>query len=231
MLSYAAIYNTKANLAILMTDYTQPNLARSALLTIDVQNDFTMPGAPAEIADTCQLLPTFNTIAQAYRRANLPIIHVVRLYLPDGSNAELCRRSLFRSGTSLVCPGTHGAELVDALKPTPTVRLNPDQLLEGLLQPVAENEWIMYKPRWGGFYKTPLEAHLAELAVTSLTIIGCNYPNCPRATVYEASERDFRICLVSDAMSGLDEQGCQEMGNIGVHVWPSQTLLAQLNQR
>lgn len=212
----------------MMTDYTQPDLARSALLTIDVQNDFTLPGAPAEIAGTYQLLPIFKTIACAYRRVHLPIIHVVRLYLPDGSNAELCRRDLLQSGTSLVCSGSDGAELVDALKPTPTVRLESARLLQNHLQPVAENEWIMYKPRWGAFYKTPLEVHLAELAVTSLTIIGCNYPNCPRTTVYEASERDFRVCLVEDAVSGLDERGYQEMGNIGVHLLPSEVLLAQL---
>jgi nicotinamidase-related amidase len=190
-----------------------------------------MPGAPAEIADTYQLLPILHTIADAYRRANLPIIHVIRLYLPDGSNAELCRRDLLRSGTSLVCPGSDGAELVDALKPTLTIRLDADKLLKGLLQPVAENEWIIYKPRWGAFYKTPLEKHLAKLAVTSLTIIGCNYPNCPRTTLYEASERDFRIGLVKDAVSGLDERGCQEMRNIGVHVWSSEVLLSQLSQR
>jgi nicotinamidase-related amidase len=213
-----------------MTDCTQPDLARSALLTIDVQNDFTMPGAPAEIAGTYQLLPIFYVIAQAYRRANLPIIHVVRLYLPDGSNAELCRRNFLSSGTSLVCPGTDGAELVDALKPTLTIQLDPDRLLKKHLQPIAENEWIMYKPRWGAFYKTPLEDHLAKLALTSLTVIGCNYPNCPRTTIYEASERDFRICLVEDAVSGLDERGCQEMDNIGVHVLSNEEVLTQLSQ-
>jgi nicotinamidase-related amidase len=213
-----------------MTDYTQPDITHSALLTIDVQNDFTMPGAPAEIGGTYQLLPILHTIADAYRYAKLPVIHVVRLYLPDGSNAELCRRNLLKSGTTLVCPGTDGAELVDGLKPTPTIRLDADKLLKGLLQPVAENEWIMYKPRWGAFYKTPLEEHLAELAVTSLTIVGCNYPNCPRTTLYEASERDFRICLVEDAVSGLDERGCQEMRDIGVHLQSSHVLLDQLNQ-
>lgn len=214
-----------------MTDYTQPDSSRSALLTIDVQNDFTMPGAPAEIADTYQLLPILHTIAEAYRRAKLPIIHVVRLYLPDGSNAELCRRNLLSSGASLVCPGSEGAELVDALKSVSTIRLDADKLLKGFLQPVAENEWIMYKPRWGAFYRTPLENHLAALAVNSLTIVGCNYPNCPRTTVYEASERDFRICLVEDAVSGLDDRGCQEIRNIGVHVASSEALLAQLSQR
>lgn len=45
---------------------------------------------------------------------------------------------------------------------------------------------------------------------------GCNYPNCPRTTIYEASERDFRLVLARDAMSRLDARGCEKMANIGV---------------
>jgi nicotinamidase-related amidase len=40
---------------------------------------------------------------------------------------------------------------------------------------------------------------------------GCNFPNCPRTSIYEASERDFRIVLVSDAMSGLYERGDRDL--------------------
>jgi hypothetical protein len=36
--------------------------------------------------------------------------------------------------------------------------------------------------------------------------------------MYEASERDFRIAMVTDSMSQVYEKGIQEMSNIGVHV-------------
>lgn len=36
--------------------------------------------------------------------------------------------------------------------------------------------------------------------------------------MYEASERDFRVVMVADAMSQVYEKGIQEMGGIGVHV-------------
>jgi hypothetical protein len=47
---------------------------------------------------------------------------------------------------------------------------------------------------------------------------GCNFPNyCPRTTIYETSERDFRIVLVKDAISLIyDIRGLQELQNIGV---------------
>jgi len=54
--------------------------------------------------------------------------------------------------------------------------------------------------------------------VNTVVVCGCNFPNCPRATVYEASERDLRVMLVADALSGLYEQGRKELENIGVQV-------------
>jgi nicotinamidase-related amidase len=59
---------------------------------------------------------------------------------------------------------------------------------------------------------------LLSLGVTSLAFAGCNFPNCPRASIYEASERDFRIVLVTDAISGLYDRGRDEMKNIGVQL-------------
>lgn len=68
-------------------------------------------------------------------------------------------------------------------------------------------EWVMYKPRWGAFYGTTLEERLRALDVDTLVVCGCNFPNCPRTTIYEASERDFHIVFVSDATSAVYEQG------------------------
>jgi hypothetical protein len=45
--------------------------------------------------------------------------------------------------------------------------------------------------------------------VTFLTV-------CPRTTIYEASERDFRIILAKDATSLIYDTGLQELQNIGV---------------
>jgi isochorismate hydrolase len=77
-------------------------------------------------------------------------------------------------------------------------------------------EWIMYKPRWGAFYNTLLEKHLHNLDVNTVVVCGCNFPNCPRTTIYEASERDFRIILAKDATSLIYNIGLQELENIGV---------------
>ena len=102
------------------------------------------------------------------------------------------------------------------LLPDPDIRLDAELLLSGAIQQVAPGEVVVYKPRWGAFFGTPLEAHLQELDVSSLAFTGCNFPNCPRTSIYEASERDFRIVLVEDAVSGVYERGLEEMRRIGV---------------
>lgn len=90
--------------------------------------------------------------------------------------------------------------------------------MNGKIQEISENEVIIYKPRWGAFYNTPLNNHLKKIDVCTLVFSGCNFPNCPRTSIYEASERDYKIALAEDAISGLYEQGKNELVNIGVLV-------------
>lgn len=155
-------------------------------------------------------------LIEAFRRENRPIIHVMRIYLPDGSNVDLCRREGVERGNKVTLAGSEGAELVDELKPSSQVRLDTELLLGGGLQEIGDKEWIMYKSRWGAFYRTSLREHLQEFRINTVVVCGRNFPNCPRATLYEASERDFRVVLVTDATSGVYERGLRELGNIGV---------------
>ena len=80
----------------------------------------------------------------------------------------------------------------------------------------GDNEFIMYKPRWGAFYKTALEEFLKQREIDTLVFTGCNYPNCPRTSIYQASERDFRVILIKDAMSQLYSKAETEMENISI---------------
>lgn len=196
--------------------YTVPEPARSVLLTIDVQRDFSERGAPAEIAGTMDCVPAMRAVLDAYRRAGLPVVHVVRLYLADGSNADICRREAFEAGGAVVTPGSDGAELVNTLKSSPNLRIDADTLLASRFQPAGEKEWILYKPRWDAFHSTPLESHLRGLGVSTVVVAGCNFPNCPRSTVYGASMRDFRAVLIRDAVSGVYDRALKELDNIGV---------------
>jgi nicotinamidase-related amidase len=204
-------------------DYTRPDFGTMALLTIDMQQDF-LDGQPFEIPGTSEILPRLQRLAAAFRRAQMPIVHMVRLYKRDASNVDLCRRRAVEQGAAIVSPGTAGAELAAPLLPGRNVKLDPDLLFSGASQPLGPKEWVMYKPRWGAFFQTSLEQHLLVLGVTSLAFTGCNFPNCPRTSICEASERDFRIVLVEDAVSGLYDRGRKEMTDIGVMLMSAEQL-------
>jgi nicotinamidase-related amidase len=207
--------------------YTIPEFKSAALVTIDTQCDVLDDGG-FPIAGTSAALPAMRRLVDSFREARRPIIHVVRLYEQDGSNAERCRRRLLAAGAQLVIRDTQGCQLASDLLPGRGVRLDDTLLLDGGVQALGVNEVAIYKPRWGAFYRTPLEGHLCENAVSTVVFVGCNFPNCPRTSIYEASERDFRVVLVRDAISGLYERGEQELANIGVHLMESDAVIGAL---
>lgn len=198
-----------------MENYTAPEWTRSALITIDTQCD-TLDGQPFEIAGTTAILPKIQSLLDAFRSSGRPIVHIVRIYQADGSNVDLCRKELVKKGARLVLAGSPGCQLAPDILPREGIKLDESLLLAHGVQTIGGNEVVIYKPRWGAFYKTPLEQHLAKLNISTLAFSGCNYPNCPRTSIYEASERDFRVVLADDAVSGLYDQGRLEMKNIGI---------------
>jgi nicotinamidase-related amidase len=207
--------------------YTTPDFASAALITIDTQRDV-LDGGPLEVPGTSAVLGRMSVLVNAFRKAEGPIVHVVRLYEADGSNVDLCRRSAVQSGRRMLVCGGSGAQLAAELLPDSDLTLDTELLLAGGIQMLGPGEVAMYKPRWGAFYRTPLEGHLRELGVSTLAFSGCNFPNCPRTSIYEASERDFRVAVVRDAISGLYERGEGELTNIGVHLVSTAALVDTL---
>jgi nicotinamidase-related amidase len=117
-----------------------------------------------------------------------------------------------------LAPGDPGSQLAAELLPEADLTLDAELLIAGGVQVLGPTEVAIYKPRWGAFYSTPLEDHLLDLEVSTLGFCGCNFPNCPRTSIYEASERDFRVVAARDAISGLYERGERELTNIGVRL-------------
>ena len=212
-----------------MNRYTEPDLSAAALITIDTQQD-TLDGQPLEIPGTSTILPNMGRLLASFRVHHRAIVHMVRLYKRDGSNVDLCRRAAVEAGQAMLAPDTSGSQLAPALLPIDQLSLECDRLLSGDVQTVTDREIIVYKPRWGAFYQTKLEHHLRKWAINTAIFTGCNFPNCPRASIVEASERDFKVVVVGDAVSGFDERGKMEMGSIGVTVLSTEELLARLSR-
>jgi hypothetical protein len=63
-----------------------------------------------------------------------------------------------------------------------------------------------------------------------VVVAGCNFPNCPRATIIGASERDFRVLAVSDALSRWTTTAAAELAGIGVAAGTTSTVVESLTQ-
>ncbi|QBJ94760.1 cysteine hydrolase [Rhodococcus sp. ABRD24] len=201
-----------------LDEYLRPHLGSSALLVIDMQNDFTDDG-PLPVPGTDRVLPRLTELVEAYRNSSKPIVHVVRLY--DGDDVDLVRRTaIARDNAAIARPGSRGSQIVDGLLPRDAPRLDSELLLGGALQPVGAHEAVLWKPRWSAFHRTGLDAHLAALKVDTVVVAGCNFPNCPRATLFDASERDYRLVLAADATSQATPDRLADAQSIGVVPMP-----------
>jgi len=199
-----------------MSSFTRPELHNCALVTIDVQGEV-LDGQPLEIPGSSAALPAIARLAEAFRARGRPIVHLVR------------RREAVINGWKALAPGTPGAELAAELRGD-HAGLDAELLLRGEVQGIGEHEVVIYKPRWGAFYETPLHAHLTRLGVSTLAFCGFNFPNCPRTSIYQASERDFRVVLATDAVSGLYERGREELADIGVGLVTAGELIDSLSR-
>ncbi|WP_229123695.1 isochorismatase family protein [Enemella evansiae] len=68
------------------------------------------------------------------------------------------------------------------------------------------------------------------MALDTIVVAGCNLPNCPRATLFDATERDFRSVLVVDAVSQLSDERLTDLEAIGVRLLQTRHVVDQLVQ-
>lgn len=214
-----------------MANYCVPERSSAALLTLSAQRDFLALGSPVRAHGGERALPAIRCLVEGFRTSGAPVFHALRLYRPDGSNVDACRRQAVEEGMRVFMPGSLGSEILDELKPDPAIRANPELLLGGDMQKIGAGEWLFYRPRWGAFHDTPLESHLRGLGVTTLVICGLSFATGTRATIYESSARDFRTVVVTDALASATEEGVQEMGRMGVYLMTSDACLSWLSSR
>lgn len=59
---------------------------------------------------------------------------------------------------------------------------------------------------------------LTERGVTSLAVAGCNLPNCPRATLFDASNHDYRAAPAVDAVCQVTQARLDDLSLIGIQL-------------
>ena len=67
------------------------------------------------------------------------------------------------------------------------------------LKPESRDVQI-YKSRYGGFYKTDLDATLKQMGVRYLVVTGCTTSVCVESTVREAMFLDYSAVVLEDCV-------------------------------
>ncbi len=74
-----------------------------ALVIVDMQNDFVLPGSPACVAGAYDTVPAIKRLLECFRSNKLPVFHVVREYRADGSDIEMNRLDGFLRKKPIPC--------------------------------------------------------------------------------------------------------------------------------
>jgi len=172
-----------------------------ALIIVDMQKDFVLPGAPACVAGAYETIPKIRETLDLFRGMQWPVFHVFREYRADGSDIENIRLKGFLEEERYAVPGTEGCEIVDELKP-------------------VAGEYRIVKNRFSAFMNTEVDFMLRRLDVRHIVVCGTQYPNCIRTTVFDGVSFGYHVTLLTDATSAqtpeIAEANKQDIANIGV---------------
>jgi nicotinamidase-related amidase len=177
-------------------------MEKAALLIIDMQNDFVLDGKPLKVAGARAVIPKIQAVLSEFRKRSLPVIHVLRVHRPDGSDVEITRQELFARSPFAV-EGTRGAAVIDELAP-------------------VREEYVLTKTRMSAFIGTELDLMLRTLKISTLFICGIQTPNCVRTTVFDGIAYNYPVVLVEDAVGASSDEvhraNLRDMQNIGVRI-------------
>jgi len=154
---------------------------RHALLIIDMQHDFAVPGGACEVPGAHATIPVIRKVLNRFRDLCLPVFHIVREYRSDGSDVEISRQEAL-SARPMVVPGTPGARIAPGLEP-------------------IDGEYRIVKQRFSAFMFTELDLILRRKGITHLTVTGTQLPFCLRATLFDGLCLGYHMTLLTDASS------------------------------
>ena len=157
---------------------------KTALLVIDMQNDFVTPGAPVAAPGAVEIIPVISGLAQRARAKGLPVIYTQEMHRADGSDFGI--ELEFEPEHCL--EGTSGLDIFGELKPEPGDRV------------------IRNKRRYDAFLGTDLGFVLHGTGTENLIITGVCTDICVSATVQHARNLDYRCFVASDAVAGTSPQ-------------------------
>jgi nicotinamidase-related amidase len=167
--------------------------ARTAVLMIDMQRDFLLPGGFGETLgnDVSKLAPAIapsRALLAGARKYGVLVIHTREGHRPDLADAPPAKVERGAPSMRIGDPGPMGRILVRGEK-------GHDLIDE--LAPV-EGEPVVDKPGKGAFYATDLDAILKNRGIENLIVGGVTTEVCVHTSVREANDRGYRCIVAAD---------------------------------
>jgi nicotinamidase-related amidase len=169
------------------------DLSRTALVIIDMQRDFLLPGGFGEtLGNDVSLLGAAvepcRRLLSAAREKGMLVIHTREGHRPDLSDAPRAKLERGAPSMRIGAPGPMGRILI---------RGEPGHDIIPELYPI-EGEPVVDKPGKGAFYATDLHAILQNRGVENLIVCGVTTEVCVHTTVREANDRGYRCIVPGD---------------------------------
>jgi ureidoacrylate peracid hydrolase len=178
----------------------QFEIGNSAVLVIDMQNDFGSEGgmfhrAGIDISKIQRAVDPTRSVINAARSRGMQIIYLKMGFKADLSDAgppnspNYDRHKQMSFGAHVRAPDgsesrilirdTWNTAILEALTPEP-------------------QDIVLYKHRFSGFFETDLDKVLKQLGIKHLIITGCTTSICVDSTIRDAMFRDYLCILLED---------------------------------
>jgi nicotinamidase-related amidase len=151
---------------------------RTALVVIDLQKGISAYPTVHPFRD---VVSNTKRLADAFRRAQLPVVLVTVGFAADGADAPRSRVEVRRS----LSMGPDFAELVPELEPKP-------------------GDVLITKRQPSAFYGTELDLQLRRRQVTGIVLTGVATSSGVDTTARGAHERGYNVTFASDAITDVD---------------------------
>lgn len=169
-------------------------ISKTALLLVDLQNDFLEPrgayGRAGQSAREIAALPArLRPLADLFRKQGSVVIATLFTLVPGRGGAPIISPHLKTLRPFLAkgdfAPGSWGQQLVELLQPA---------------------DFLIEKVNYSAFYMTRLEWVLRKCAVEHLAVGGIVTNGGVSSTVRDAHVRDFEITVLSDGCAAFSRE-------------------------
>lgn len=158
----------------------------TALLVIDMQNDFVAKGAPLETAMALEMLPRLQKLLIFARERAITVIYTRHVHREDGSDMGLFSEIYPGLGERKALIEEHeGSQIYADVQPQP-------------------GDLVINKHRYSAFFGTDLDIILRSKGIEHVAIAGATTEDCCLATARDAMYRGYRVAFLSDATGTYD---------------------------